>query len=57
MTITVQIKTVYGNEAIYPICDKAKQFAALIGTKTLTRRAICQIEMLGYLIEVQAPTL
>jgi hypothetical protein len=57
MTITVQIKNVYGNEAIYPICDKAKQFAALIGTKTLTRRAICQIETLGYLIQVQAPTL
>ena len=57
MTITVQIKTVYGNEAIYPICDKAKQFAALVGTKTLTRDAIAKIKALGYSVEVQAPTL
>ena len=57
MTITVQIKTVYGNEAIYPICDKAKQFAALVGTKTLTRDAIAKIKTLGYSIEVQTPTL
>ena len=57
MTITVQIKTVYGNEAIYPVCGKARKFAALVGTKTLTRDAIAKIEWLGYEILVQAPTL
>jgi hypothetical protein len=57
MTIIVQIKTVYGNEAIYPVCDKARQFAALVGTKTLTRDAIAKIKALGYSIEVQTPTL
>jgi hypothetical protein len=57
MTITVQIKTVYGNEAIYLVCDKARQFAALVGTKTLTRDAIAKIKALGYAIDVQAPTL
>jgi archaellum biogenesis ATPase FlaH len=57
MTITVEIKSVYGNEMIYPACDKARQFAALIGTKTLTRDAINKIKALGYDIQVKAPTL
>ena len=57
MTILVEIKTVYGNEAIYPACDKARAFAALIGTKTLTRDAIAKIKSLGYEIQVKAPTL
>lgn len=57
MTITVEIKSVYGNEMIYPACETAKQFAALIGTKTLTREAIAKIKALGYSIQVQAPTL
>jgi hypothetical protein len=57
MAITVEIKSVYGNEMIYPACDKARQFAALIGTKTLTRDAIAKIKALGYEIQVKAPTL
>jgi len=57
MTITVEIKTVYGNEAIYPVCETAKTFAQLVGTKTLTRDAIAKIKRLGYLIEIKAPTL
>jgi hypothetical protein len=57
MTIIVEIKTVYGNEMIYPVCDQAQQFAALIGTKTLTRDAIAKIKALGYEIQVKAPTL
>lgn len=56
MTITVQIRQVYGNEAIYPICEKAKLFAAIAGTKTLTLQAIAQIKLLGYEITVQPVT-
>lgn len=52
MKIQVQIKQVYGNETIYPVCDTAKKFAALLGTKTLTYRAIQGIKDLGYSIEV-----
>jgi len=57
MDITVQIKNVYGNEMIYPVCDKAKIFAALTGTKTLTREAVAKIKALGYSVSVQTPTL
>jgi len=57
MTITVQIKNVYGNETVYPVCEKAKTFAALAGHKTLTRHAIAMIKALGYTITVQPQTI
>lgn len=57
MSITIQIRQVYGNQAIYPVCEKAKIFAALAGTKTLTLQAVAQIKLLGYAINVQPQTL
>jgi len=53
MTILVSIKSVYGNETIYPVCMTAKKFANLIGTKTLTRSAIEKIKALGYTVQVE----
>ena len=55
MTITVQIKNVFGNETIYPVCPAARAFAAIAGTKTLTRHALILIKGLGYAITVKAP--
>jgi hypothetical protein len=57
MEITVEIKTVYGNKFIYPICDKAKNLAALAGTKTLTDNSINVIKKLGYEIKIKPQTL
>ena len=57
MKITVQIKSNYGQEMIYPVSITAKIFADLAGTKTLTRRALQHIANLGYAIEVQPVTL
>jgi hypothetical protein len=56
MTITVEIKNVYGNETIYPVCDRAKTFAAIAGTKTLTRHALSLIKGLGYTVNVKSPS-
>jgi len=53
MKILVDVREVYGNRAVYPLCDTAKLFAALAGTKTLTHHALQLIERLGYLIEVK----
>lgn len=53
MTITVQIKNVYGQEKIYPACDKAKLFASLKGQSTLTQSDIKHIKALGYTIEIK----
>ena len=52
MEITVVIKSVYGNEQIYPVCEQAKLFAALAGTKTLTNQSLRLIKQLGYKINV-----
>jgi hypothetical protein len=57
MTITVEIKSVYGNRTIYPVCKTAKAFAAISGNKTLTSDVISIIQAMGYAINVQAPTL
>lgn len=51
--IIVTITSNYGVEAIYPVCEAAKTFARLAGTKTLTRSTIALIKNLGYQIDVQ----
>ena len=52
MIITVEIKTEYGQERIYPVCDEAKSFAKIAGTKTLTRETCKLIKQLGYTFDV-----
>jgi hypothetical protein len=55
MIIQVKIKNNYGNEAIYPACEKSSIFAELIGQKTLTRRDLDKIKKLGYEVQVVQP--
>lgn len=55
MCIQVTIKQVYGNDAIYPACDKSKAFAALLNQKTLTARDIEMIKRIGFTVEVVQP--
>jgi hypothetical protein len=47
-TIQIEIKRVYGNVVAYPICDKAKLFASIAGTSTLTAATLKRIQSLGY---------
>jgi len=48
MEIIIEIKNVYGVEKFYPICDKAKLFAHIADTKTLTPEVLVDITKLGY---------
>ena len=48
MKIVIEIKSVYGVEKFYPICDKAKLFAHIADTKTLTPKVLVDITKLGY---------
>lgn len=57
MKITVRIKNNYGNKMIYPVCEKAKAFADIASTTTLTQRVIELIKSLGYSIEVETQSL
>lgn len=55
MNITVEIKNVYGNNTVYPVCNTAKIFADIAGTKTLTFETIQSIKALGFKVIVQQP--
>ena len=52
-TITVELKSIYGVQAIYPACHASKLFAQIAGTKTLTRAAVASIKALGYQVTVK----
>ena len=47
-TIYVEKKNIYGNELLYPVCQRAKIFAILTGQKTLSDGAIYHIKRLGF---------
>ncbi len=55
MKVQVQIKNVYGNELIYPICEKAKLLCKLAGAKTFTNEAYHTAKQLGYEFELVFP--
>jgi hypothetical protein len=57
MKITVKIKSNYGQEMIYPVCEYAQRFAAIARTKTLSRETIAHIKKIGFAVEVQPVTL
>lgn len=54
--IVVQIKQVYGNDTVYPVCDRAKLFAELLGQKSLTFTDMRIIEAMGFKVTIQQPT-
>lgn len=55
--INVRITSVYGQRMIYPVCEMAKTFAAIAGTKTLKPDTIEKIQQLGYSVAVQPEAL
>ncbi len=55
MKITVTLKSVFGNEAIYPADEHARTFCAIAGTKTLTHETLRLIRSLGYEIVFADP--
>jgi len=52
--ITVSVRSVYGNELVYPADDTAALFASLIGAKMFNAKQIGQIRALGYAVHVCA---
>lgn len=52
-TITIEIKDVYGQPKVYPVCNRAKLFAEIAGTKTLLPTDIQRIQVLGYTVAVK----
>tara|TARA_R100001594_G_scaffold6369_1_gene18180 strand:+ start:339 stop:536 length:198 start_codon:yes stop_codon:yes gene_type:complete len=52
--IRVQIRNVFGNDLIYPMCINSKRFTDLTGSKTLSRNNIKIIKELGFEVDVVA---
>jgi len=48
MNLTIELKTVYGNDLIYPVCDKASKLCSLTNQKTFSQSAIKILKELGY---------
>jgi hypothetical protein len=55
MNIVVRIRDVYGVTTVYPVCEKAKLFAEIAGTRTLTRKALAAIAALGVEVKIEKP--
>ena len=49
--VEVEVRSVYGNELIYPANFEAERFAAIAGTKTLNRTDLMNIKALGFVVE------
>ena len=52
MEIKVRIVSQFGNQRIFPACDKAELFCTIARTTTLTDDAIKAIKTLGYAVLV-----
>ena len=57
MHITVQVRSVYGNELVYPMDDQAALFASLLGVKSFNAHQVRVIRALGYAVHVASGTL
>jgi hypothetical protein len=53
LSITIEVKSIYGKEQIYPVDSLARGFCDLLGQKTLTRADISKIKELGYEIQIK----
>lgn len=53
--IVVEVRNVYGNQNIYPLCDNARAFAKLTGKKTLSHADLITIGALGFGLNVKQP--
>jgi len=50
--IKVRIVSQFGNQRIFPACEKAELFCTISRTTTLTDAAILAIKALGYAVSV-----
>lgn len=55
-TVEVVVKSVYGNETVYPANPQAHHLAAIAGTKTLTEFTLRQAKAMGFTIQLKADT-
>ena len=47
-TLAVQVRSVYGQDRIYPMNDQSKKICDLLGRKTLTKEDLVKLRGLGF---------
>lgn len=52
-TLVVQIKTVYGEDKIYPLSHEADLFCQMLNQKTLTKQNIEYLKLIGFTVMVE----
>lgn len=57
MEVLVTIKSIYGEDKVYPACKISSTFANIAKTTTLTDYTINQMKSLGYVFEVKTKTI
>ena len=57
MQLTIEIKSVYGVQRIYAVCNNAKLITKLKQSKTLNKDDISILRELGYQIETKQSTI
>ena len=57
MQLIVEIKSVYGVQRIYAVCNNSKLITKLKQSKTLNKEDISILRELGYTIETKQPTI
>lgn len=56
-TIVIEARDIYGQLKFYPKCAQAQVFADIAGTKTLSETNLRRIKKLGYLLDIERPTI
>ena len=54
--IKVRIRNVYGNDVVYPACERSQIFADIAGSKTLTVHTLKKIRKLGITFQLETET-
>jgi len=49
--IILKVKNVYGKNLVYPVCQKSRAFAHLVGKKTLSPQDLIDISFLEFRID------
>ena len=55
-TLVVEIRSVYGEDRIYPVNEQAINVCTLLGQKTITKRDVPILKTMGFNIELSNPT-
>lgn len=55
--LIVEERNVYGNDLIYPVCERSKELTELTGNKTITEGTKRKLKAMGHTLVMREKTL